>query len=402
MKQTNPYTITEFTNPSGEIAFRISGWLAGMRVRKNFRSREEAEAEKQVLQVQRLQGETGIRTAVTRLADDQLHEAEAVFRRIDGLPRSISFYLDFALANYREPATKKLLTEAVTEYVATKEHERAQDLLSEPHLSRIKRDLKRLEKHFSGATIAELTGARLMGFFEAGGAGLKTYNNRRGIVSTFLKFALQRDWLADNPLLKVPSRRIRRRRGCAVTFSAEQAKNLMAFVELHHPCAVPFFALCLFAGIRPCVRGGEILRLQPAHVKLDAGLIRIDAGVSKVREPRNVTIQPNLAAWLQAYPLKRFPIIPANLQHIREKVAQTFPLSYDVMRHTFISMFVGKFRSLGEAALQAGNSESIIRRHYLDLKSVSEAEEFFGILPKRAKDVTPKPDAALESPAVAA
>jgi hypothetical protein len=45
-------------------------------------------------------------------------------------------------------------------------------------------------------------------------------------------------------------------------------------------------------------------------------------------------------------------------------------------------MFVAKFRSIGEAALQAGNSESIIRKHYLDLKSPMEAEQFFGILPQ--------------------
>jgi hypothetical protein len=31
------------------------------------------------------------------------------------------------------------------------------------------------------------------------------------------------------------------------------------------------------------------------------------------------------------------------------------------MRHTFISMFVAKFRSIGEAAIKAGNSEAIIR-----------------------------------------
>jgi len=59
-------------------------------------------------------------------------------------------------------------------------------------------------------TVAELTGARLVGYFEAGRAWLKTYNNRRGIVSTFLKFALQRDWITDNPLMKIPPRRIRR------------------------------------------------------------------------------------------------------------------------------------------------------------------------------------------------
>ena len=106
-----------------------------------------------------------------------------------------------------------------------------------------------------------------------------------------------------------------------------------------------------------------------------------------MREPRNVAIQPNLAAWLQAYPLKKFPIIPANLQHIREQVAKKFPLSHDIMRHTFISMFVAKFRSIGEAAIQAGNSESIIRKHYLDLKSPAEAEEFFGILPKGTEGI---------------
>jgi hypothetical protein len=53
------------------------------------------------------------------------------------------------------------------------------------------------------------------------------------------------------------------------------------------------------------------------------------------------------------------------------------------MRHTFISMHVAKYRSIGEAALQAGNSESIIRKHYLDLKSTAEAEQFFSIMPRR-------------------
>jgi hypothetical protein len=46
-------------------------------------------------------------------------------------------------------------------------------------------------------------------------------------------------------------------------------------------------------------------------------------------------------------------------------------------------MFVAKYRSIGEAAIQAGNSESIIRKHYLNLQSGDEAESFFGILPKR-------------------
>lgn len=390
MKQISPFVITPFTNPSGEIVFRVTGWLDGKRIRKNLPTRAEADAERQVLEVQHAQGETGIRTAITRLTEDQLHDAEAVFRRLDGRPHSLSFYVEFALANYREPVTQKLLSEAVVEFLVIKDHELEQDLLSEPYLTRVKRDLKRLQKHFPDATVADVTGTKLIEYLEARNAVHKTFNNRRGVVSAFLKFALQREWIAENPLVKIPPRRTRRRRGGAVTFTAEQAKALMAFVEAHYPAAVPFFALCLFAGIRPCLRTGEILRLQPSHVKTETNVIRIDGEVSKVREPRNVTIQPNLAAWLRAYPLKKFPIIPANLQHIREKVAQKFPLSHDVMRHTFISMFVAKFRSIGEAALQAGNSESIIRKHYLELKMPDEAEQFFGILPKKA-DAGPSP-----------
>jgi len=391
MNQENKFGVSRFENRNGAISWRVDGRLHGVRIRRNFKTQEEAAAEKAALELKAVQTTSGLQSAITFLTTDQLRESEAAFRRLQTNPQSLTFYLDYALANYREPVTQKLLTEAVTEYVATKQHEHEQDLLSEPHLTRMKRDLKRLEKHFPRATVAELTGARLVGYFEARKAALKTYNNRRGIVSTFLKFARQRDWVADNPLDKIPPLRIRRRRGCAITFGASQAAALMAHVEEHYPTAVPFFALCLFAGIRPCLRTGEILRLQPAHVKLDAGMIRIGAEVSKVREPRNVTIQPNLAAWLRSYPLKKFPIIPANLQHIREKVAQKFPLSHDVMRHTFISMFVAKFRSLGEAALQAGNSESIIRKHYLDLKSEAEAEQFFSILPKRAEGAGTEP-----------
>ena len=136
------------------------------------------------------------------------------------------------------------------------------------------------------------------------------------------------------------------------------------------------------------MRAGEILKLKPADIRLDTGVILIEPEVSKVRMKRNVTIHPNLAAWLRAYPLDRFPIIPANLQHERARILKTFDLSHDIMRHTFISMHVAKFRSMGEAALQAGNSESIIRKHYLDLKTAAEAESFFGILPTPAAATT--------------
>jgi integrase len=195
-----------------------------------------------------------------------------------------------------------------------------------------------------------------------------------------------------NPLEKVPHLRIAHRRGSAKSLNAEQSAELMRHVEqIDGGALVPFFALALFAGIRPCVRTGEIYKLKPEHVRLDTGVILIEPEVSKVRMKRNVTIAPNLAAWLTAYPISRFPIIPKNLQHQRARIADKFGLSHDIMRHTFISMHVAKYRPMGEAALLAGNSESIIRTHYLDLKTPAEADQFFGILPIVAPAVAASP-----------
>jgi hypothetical protein len=98
MRHTESFVVSEFTNPSGEIVFRVAGWLYGKRVRKNFPTRTEAESERQVLEVNRLQVESGIRTTITRLNEDQVKQAEAAFQRLgDGPRHTLLYYLEFAL-----------------------------------------------------------------------------------------------------------------------------------------------------------------------------------------------------------------------------------------------------------------------------------------------------------------
>ena len=122
-----------------------------------------------------------------------------------------------------------------------------------------------------------------------------------------------------NPILKVPHYRIRRKRGAAVTLSAQQVRDLLTFLEGYQGGKwVPYYALCLFAGIRPGVPHGEITKLTADAVNLESGIINVSAEVSKVREPRKVVIQPNLAAWLRAYPLNKFPIVLGNFKKRRQ------------------------------------------------------------------------------------
>ena len=386
------FLVSRFKNRNGVTSWRVSGFLQEIRIRKNFKSREAAAAEKATLELKAMQTAGGMRSASTFLAESQLREAEDAFRRLEGRSRSLLGYLDYALTNYLEGKRDVLLSDATAEYYGARHLECERTLLSPPQLRAIKYELAAIKAWFPEATLAQFTPALLVRYLERGSPSLKTYNNRRGVLSTFFKFAFQKDWIATNPVEKTPHHRLNHRRGSATTITAEQAGSLMAHLEgFQDGALVPYFALCLFAGIRPCLRTGEILKLRPEHVRLDTGVIHIEPEVSKVRMKRLVTIQPNLAAWLRAYPLSRFPVIPINAAKLRRDVFKEFSLTHDVMRHTFISMFVAKFRSMGEAALQAGNSESIIRKHYLDLKNPSEAEQFFSILPNGGSNIISMP-----------
>lgn len=393
------FKISDFRNPSGAISYRVDGMLRGVRIRRNFQLKTDAEAEVRALEIEQVNAANEYRTVITRLNEAQVREAEVLFQRLIGKPNSLSFYVNHALATYREPECNRVLAEAVSDYVAarTKDHERT--LISFAQFRSIKREMETFSRWFPKAVLPQLTPETLNTFLERGSVSLKGFNNRRGILSTFFKFARRKGWISSNPIKKIPQLRIAHRRGSATTISADQAAELMRFLEDYENGAlVPYFALCLFAGVRPCYREGEMSRLKAPSVNLDTGVIHIEPEVSKVRMKRMVTVQPNLAAWLRAYPIRRHPLIPKRMWALHGFVFRKFALSYDVLRHTFISMHVGKFRSIAEAALQAGNSEEIIRRHYLNLKSQTEASRFFEILPRGPGSLSDEDEIAIASP----
>ena len=49
MSQVPPFVISEFTKPSEEIVFPLTGWLDVKRIRKTFRPAPETSAERQSL-----------------------------------------------------------------------------------------------------------------------------------------------------------------------------------------------------------------------------------------------------------------------------------------------------------------------------------------------------------------
>jgi hypothetical protein len=247
------FVVTRFVNRCGAVSWRVDGRLHGVRIRRNFKSKEEAAGEKAALEIRAERDTSGMHSIMTRLTAEQAREAEALFQRLEGRDRTLSFYVDFALATYRDPIHDHSIADAVKEYLALRASDEAQGNLSHRQIRSFGLELRALESVFRGKTVSELISDALVAFLKRGLPSKKTYINRRGLVGPFLKHCVLKDWIASNPIDKVPHfRGVGHRRGSAPTLSATQCAEIMEWAESERQGAlVPFIALCLFAGIRP-------------------------------------------------------------------------------------------------------------------------------------------------------
>ncbi|MBK1880492.1 tyrosine-type recombinase/integrase [Pelagicoccus mobilis] len=394
-KAYGKFTRQKMKHPSGSVYWRVSGTINGKRYRRNFQDKKEATEEKQRLETKRLAAQVQEKLVVTSLSREQCEEAKLAFKRLEGRKKPLSFYLDYALERYREAEFEINVETAIERYIRHKEIEQSRNMIAAIQLRRIKAQMKKLKLAHGKRLIGEIDAPMVREILDAkwGKKGdqlvsPKTYNNKRGYISTFFKYCVLQDWIVFNPVDKIATYTVKAKRGSADTITAAQAAKLMKELETYSERGerpgflVPYFALCLFAGIRPDPRIGEISRLKAEHIRLDTGVILIEPEVSKIDEKRSIKIQPNLRLWLEKYPIDEYGLIHRHMEIHRAAIKEKHNLPHNVLRHTFISMTVAAFKSVGDAALQAGNSERIIRKHYLDLKTEAEADAFWRITPE--------------------
>jgi len=370
-------------------AYAITGWLNGKRVRRQAKTHAEAILERERLEIEAAAAAGQLRTVVTRLSDPQVRTAETVFELTSDPLAAIQWYL----ANYRPPCVDKLLTEARDAFLdAMKPNVEA------VHWTDTRIRLNAFCAAFPSRIVHTIRTAEVEAYLNGQGWAPKTFNNTRGALSAFFDFcrADDRRWTESNPIARIKQKKVTR--GLPQIETADKIAKLFAFLEAHtggprrpHKPGflVPYFALATFAGMRPSVPDGEIWKLGVAKdrvrlLNLATGVIHVTPEIAKTDDIRAVKIRPNLAAWLKSYPLEDYPIIMPNMPKLLADVRKEFGLGDDVLRHTMISAHVAKFRSIGEAAIEAGNSESIIRAHYLNVMSEDEANAFWSIVPRKA------------------
>ena len=185
-----------------------------------------------------------------------------------------------------------------------------------------------------------------------------------------------------NPVTEVyhfTSKQVAEQRPEVATTAPEDVLRLFSHLMQQGGALVKYFALAYFAGIRPDGELKAVADQESKLINLRTGFITIPAGIAKTKDVCKVSIPENLAAWLRTY--SGHPIIPTNFDRLIKEVRKQFSLQHDETRHSFISFHVAIHRSVGDAALQAGNSEGVVKKHSLNLHNKEDGTQFFSIVP---------------------
>lgn len=395
--------ITESKDGFQWTTYLVQGWREGAAwKRRKFKDHDKALAFIYRKQVELANDSGASHRVVTRLDEDQVKEAEDAIHRL-GTRYTLREAVDYFIRHFCEPDFKITIKEATVKFIEGKEREGVR----ERSRTQLESTLKRFETflgegvHVHEATADDverfLRGVRAKGGVEK--ASRKTWNNYRADLSSFFNWCgdQQRRWIGDNPAARVKKFK-KLDRDLPATLTLKDAEALMRHVETYAGGAmVRYFALALFAGLRTGPTG-ELHKLarhpdRDKLIDLKNGVIHITPEISKTGQKRQVMIRPNLRAWLERSAPE---ILPTNHDRILKTIRAEKKLTHDVLRHSFFSYHVGAFRSVGDAALEGGNSESVIKTHYLNLTTRTEGETFWRIAPKGVKIAKPKAVAALK------
>lgn len=209
--------------------------------------------------------------------------------------------------------------------------------------------------------------------FVASPAG-STRNTRIARLGALFSWALRRGDLAANPCERLP--RARKVEAPVGVFSPEETARVMAAAVRVAPACVPYLAVGFFAGIRPA----ELHRITADC--FNSRFIRLDGSVTKAARSRTVTIRPNLAAWLRAYPWRRPPIRAKTI--IPNEVCGAAGVAWkpDVMRHSFATYAYEECRDAAAVAAEMGHQgTAVFFKHYRALAEPGDGARFFGIVP---------------------
>ena len=390
--------------------FTLSGTLpTGERLRTRFPTKAAAELSKSKILVDL--GNTTIER-ITKLNVEQEEEYLAALKILKNSPNipegfTLTQAVTFAATSYRSDIDYTIsIEDAGKKYIASLvQAQRAKKYVGDQEKS-----VQRIANTFGADTpVASITTEQIRLYLATGEDAIgpwkgktltpTTLKNHKTHTSCFFSFCKLAKLIKDNPVnrtIKLPK----------VTdpdiaiLSQDEIKDIFeACLKVKPEITIPYFALCIFAGLRPqelCHPDGkQVVSWEDFIIRNDgkASTLTVKGVVGKTVENRVVEIPENCLAWLRPYAKETGQVVPLSFGDFRplfdsvriyagfkcdaqeakrfdpkiKEANKTNTKTWvaDVCRHTALTYYyelVGKNKWI--AAEWAGNSPEIYKRNY--------------------------------------
>ncbi len=315
--------------------------------------------------------------------------------------------IEWFIANYKDPSHTPLVEEAVKNF-----HAKHASNLRQKSREEYEVYLDRFIQHFGKTQVGGITTQILQEFVDAYPSPL---HHRKCLLGLFAfcsggsrKIQSPHKWIESNPAsgVVVVEDKVDKE---IVILTLEEVKAALAVALLIGD--LPYWIWSLFTGMRPeeTKKFWTLDGYGWDRVNLGGGYIIVNSEIAKDKRRRKTLIRPVLMEWLHYFRATGEPMFPtSHRKQFREikrsAIADNKFLINDLLRHTYISNRVQHFdKSLATTAAESGNSEKIIKEHYLDLIT-DEASilEYWSLTPSCFGLTAPSPEMNEEQEAEAA
>ncbi len=305
---------------------------------------------------------------------------------------AVRFYADH-LKREVARTTSAFVSDLADKWYSYKSNPNGNKILREASIKNILDASKELKRDFGEKRLLDITQKTMQQYLDSKSVGQQRKKNIRDLFSRFFKWCIDQGYATQNPLQNIKI--VVDEKEDIPIMTVAEAERIMRVCEETVPEAMIYYAICLFAGLRPY----ECKRLLWENIKEEEGVINVLRGTSKTGW-REVKIEPTLKAWLSSFEGKKKGHVITQkgyrwyTEKVREKAGYKIhgknpkgkEWDEDLARHTFASYWLPIHKVRPVLAEEMGNSKKMIDKHYRQYVSVAEAKLFWGILPKKMRE----------------
>ncbi len=380
--------------PSGNFAYMIANYANGKRRFDSYSDDREAIKEAGKL-ARRLSERDVLSASMTR--EQSLEYASAVqtlkpfgvtlqnaasvlaqVLEVVGDVPSLHSAVKFYAARHRR-TTPKRVDSAAEELRSLKEKHG----ISERYKQDLKNRLKRFSDDFQ-CNVGDVTTADVQAWLDRQKIGSQSYTGIRTVLHLLFEHCVARNYCVDNPVAAV--QRVKVKHGPTQIFHPSELSKLLA-------AASPEFLPCVVLGAFCGLRSAEIERLEWwPDIDLKSRHIMVGETKTKTASRRIIPLSDNAIEWLRPYSGRTGLVWQGGHDAFYDAQQDTakaagFKWKANGLRHSFASYRLAQTQNAAQVAMECGNSQQVIFRHYHELVRPADAVKWFAINPKQADNV---------------